>query len=62
MIKMKMGMGMIMMMVDKKLNSDGFVLPEMNCLRCNHKWIPRQMIITVCPRCKSPYWNKPKES
>jgi len=31
------------------------------CERCNHKWTPRTKIDelpTICPRCKSPYWNK----
>lgn len=33
------------------------------CDRCRHKWIPRLKIDgepTICPRCKSPYWNKPR--
>lgn len=31
------------------------------CLRCNHKWLPRQETITICPKCKSPYWNSPRK-
>ena len=34
------------------------------CERCKHEWIPRKMIKelpTVCPKCKSPYWNRPKK-
>ena len=31
------------------------------CGRCGHEWIPQ---ITTepkrCPKCKSPYWNKPR--
>lgn len=32
------------------------------CERCGHKWIPRnkQLEPEVCPKCKSPYWNRPK--
>ena len=31
------------------------------CERCNHEWAPRgQVEPRVCPRCKSPYWNRPK--
>lgn len=32
------------------------------CERCNHKWIPREEneIPRVCPKCKSPYWDKPR--
>ena len=37
-----------------------YTLPTMQCLRCKHKWIPRKESITVCPKCKSPYWNIPK--
>lgn len=33
-------------------------LPIKKCLRCLHRWIPRKKDITICPRCKSPYWNK----
>ena len=29
------------------------------CERCYHKWIPRSdESPIVCPKCKSPYWNK----
>lgn len=33
---------------------------ELTCLRptCGHKWKPKQRIINVCPKCKSPYWNQ----
>lgn len=37
-------------------------LPELECLRCGHKWTPRKSVVTVCPKCKSPYWNKKEES
>lgn len=40
-----------------KIQVDGF-----KCERCGHEWIPRtkeQPII--CPKCKSPYWNKPRK-
>jgi hypothetical protein len=31
------------------------------CLRCNHEWMPRsEQKPTVCPKCNSPYWDKPK--
>ena len=32
------------------------------CFRCNHAWRPVDMARSpkVCPKCKSPYWNKPK--
>ncbi len=43
------------------------------CERCGHEWIPRrgdrklpveepEKLPTVCPKCKSPYWNKPRRS
>ena len=31
---------------------------QLNCKRCGHTWTPRQQEITICPKCKSPYWNK----
>lgn len=32
------------------------------CYRCSHKWIPREEkeAPQICPKCKSPYWQKPK--
>jgi len=33
------------------------------CERCEHEWIPNDIKQepTVCPKCKSPYWNKPRQ-
>jgi len=32
------------------------------CERCTHEWIPRNKETPIiCPKCKSPYWNKPKK-
>jgi len=33
---------------------------QLYCKRCGYSWIPRQKDVTLCPKCKSPYWNKPK--
>lgn len=32
------------------------------CERCEHEWVPRDndQEPRVCPKCKSPYWNKPR--
>lgn len=35
---------------------------ELTCLRCGHKWIPRQAIVYVCPKCKNAKWNVPKNN
>ena len=34
------------------------------CERCEHEWVPRESTTEprVCPKCKSPYWNKPRRS
>jgi Zn finger protein HypA/HybF involved in hydrogenase expression len=36
---------------------EGFI-----CERCSHKWVSKNIdadfIPIVCPKCKSPYWNK----
>jgi predicted Zn-ribbon and HTH transcriptional regulator len=30
--------------------------------RCGHEWLPRgDEKPTVCPKCKSPRWDKPKK-
>jgi hypothetical protein len=36
------------------------------CNRCGHGWVPKSATDdsepVVCPKCKSPYWNRPKRS
>jgi len=33
---------------------------ECKCERCGHAWITRtEEVPVVCPKCKSPYWDKP---
>ena len=37
-------------------------IPGYRCSRCGHEWIPRiDQYPTLCPKCKSPYWDKPKK-
>jgi DNA-directed RNA polymerase subunit RPC12/RpoP len=35
------------------------------CERCGHEWIPRggnlEQEPTVCAKCRSPYWNRPRK-
>jgi predicted Zn-ribbon and HTH transcriptional regulator len=34
------------------------------CERCGHEWVARQEWTDaprVCPKCKSPYWNEPRQ-
>jgi len=33
------------------------------CLRCNHSWLRRCLakLPGTCPRCCSPYWNRPRK-
>ena len=41
------------------------MLEGYECSRCKHQWVPRSKIDeepTICPKCKSPYWNKPRKS
>jgi DNA-directed RNA polymerase subunit RPC12/RpoP len=35
------------------------------CERCSHIWLPRkygEQDPVICPKCKSPYWNRPRET
>lgn len=37
-------------------------LPKWECLRCGHKWVPRREVYPrICPKCKSPYWDRERE-
>src|SRR5437763_1958262 len=42
-----------------RIKIDGF-----KCDRCGHEWTPREAgeAPTVCPKCKSPYWDRPRQS
>jgi hypothetical protein len=33
------------------------------CERCDYEWIPRDLDVEpeACPKCKSPYWNRPRK-
>jgi predicted Zn-ribbon and HTH transcriptional regulator len=33
------------------------------CERCGYEWVPRSTteVPRVCSRCKSPYWNRPRQ-
>lgn len=31
------------------------------CKRCGHGWYPTQPEIRICPKCKSPYWDKERQ-
>ena len=34
------------------------------CERCGHEWLPRdkEHDPKVCPNCKSPYWDRPRQA
>ncbi len=34
------------------------------CERCGHEWVPRDkdQAPKVCPHCKSPYWDRPRQA
>jgi hypothetical protein len=34
-------------------------MEKLKCLRCQHEWFPKVATPSVCPKCKSGYWNKP---
>ena len=39
----------------------GVMVYMLVCLRCHNEWRPRWLEKpTICAKCKSPYWDKPK--
>jgi len=36
-------------------------IQKLHCERCGHTWTPRRDEVIICPKCKSPYWNKKKK-
>ena len=37
-------------------------IQTVTCKRCGHNWPPRQPMVRVCPKCKSPYWDRERKS
>ena len=35
-------------------------LLRLRCRRCEHRWVPRQVYVEICPKCKSSRWNQHK--
>lgn len=35
-------------------------IPGLRCARCGWEWVPRRTTrsVVICPRCKSPYWDR----
>ena len=49
------GMNLLFNMTKKEVK-----VYECKCERCMHEWITRsEETPVVCPKCKSPYWDKP---
>lgn len=45
------------------MNSEPQTVAEQECTRCGHKWLPRTLEKpTVCPSCKTPYWDRPRKT
>ena len=46
----------------KKHYQVNFLIFRHPCYRCGHAWVPRDIseVSEICPKCKSPYWKKPK--
>ena len=44
-------------------NEIGMVILRGCRCRCGHQWLPRgeHEKPRVCPKCKSPYWDRPKQ-
>jgi len=37
-------------------------IPKLKCKRCKHAWFPRkEKKPRFCPKCNSPYWDKPRK-
>jgi len=36
-------------------------IKKLECLRCGHTWVPRTNDVRICPKCKTPFWDKPRK-
>jgi len=48
-------------MKEEKAGHKVYILGN-RCYRCEHEWKPKQIETkpTVCPKCKNPYWGRPR--
>ena len=48
----------------RSINMGKVKITAFKCERCEHVWVPRNNnhLPTVCPKCKSPYWNRPRKT
>jgi DNA-directed RNA polymerase subunit RPC12/RpoP len=37
-------------------------IQTLKCLRCGHAWRPRSAEVRKCPKCNSPWWDKPRNA
>jgi predicted Zn-ribbon and HTH transcriptional regulator len=46
----------------KKESGANVLLIGNRCYRCEHEWLSydKSIIPKVCPKCKSPYWDRPR--
>jgi len=35
---------------------------QLICKRCKHEWTPRKEEVRICPKCKSPYWDRERKN
>jgi hypothetical protein len=52
--------GNILVDVGLTLGAQHIKVETLKCQRCGHRWVPRQATVTICPKCKSRLWDKPK--
>ncbi len=49
-------------MAKKQVAGANVLILGHKCYRCGHEWRPihSEDVPRVCPKCKSPYWDRPK--
>lgn len=52
----------ILSLTDSTRNSNAQKLRILVCKRCKYDWASRQEKPIICPKCKSPYWNKERKT
>jgi len=46
-----------------ELSGGDLMIKILKCLRCGHEWPTKAADrVRVCPRCHSPYWDKPRKA
>ena len=47
--------------MDRYSHNGSFHITAISCNKCEHIWLPKSYQPRICPKCKSPYWDRERK-